>query len=331
MPDDAVELAIELGPLALKNPILSASGTYGHGLEMCHFTPPERLGAWVSKTVTLRPRPGNPAPRICETRAGFLNSIGLENKGVDAYVRDVLPQMAASGVVVITNVGGESPAEYARMAERLESEPAVHALEVNLSCPNVDGGKLPFATEPAAAARVIEGVRAATSKPIFAKLSPNVSGIGAIAKACEDAGADGITAINTLLGTSVDWRTGKPGLATVQGGYSGPAIKPVALRCAWECARSVTIPVIGCGGIASADDALEFLVAGCSAVQIGTAAFADPALPGRLVLEIEQRLAEAGVARVRELVGTIRDGREPSPAPEKSPDAPGARPCGSRT
>jgi len=310
MPD----LGIELGPLALRNPVLSASGTYGHGLEMRQFTPPERLGGLVSKTVTPRPRPGNPAPRICETEAGLINSIGLENKGIDAYVRDVLPAMAAADTVVVTNIGGETPEEFALLAERLDAEAAVDALEVNLSCPNVDGGRLPFATDPAVAAHVITLVRRATKKPIFAKLSPNVGNIAAIARAVEGAGADGITAVNTLLGMSVDWRTGRPGVATVQGGYSGPAIKPVALRCAWECARSVSIPVVGCGGIASADDALEFLVAGCTAVQIGTACFADPALPGRIVQELEARLAAAGVERVRDLIGTIRDGRPESGA-----------------
>jgi dihydroorotate dehydrogenase (NAD+) catalytic subunit len=313
MPD----LGIELGPLSLRNPVLSASGTYGHGLEMRWFTPPELLGGLVSKTVTPRPRPGNPAPRICETEAGLINSIGLENKGIDAYVADVLPAMAGADTVVFTNIGGETPEEFALLAARLDSEDAVDALEVNLSCPNVDGGRLPFATDPAVAAGVIALVRRATQKPIFAKLSPNVSNIGAIARAVEGAGADGVTAINTLLGMAVDWRTGRPGVATVQGGYSGPALKPVALRCAWECARSISIPVIGCGGIASADDALEFLVAGCTAVQIGTAAFADPSLPGRIAQELAARLSAAGVERVRDLIGTIRDGRPDAGGPPR--------------
>jgi dihydroorotate dehydrogenase (NAD+) catalytic subunit len=311
-------LAVELGPLALRNPVLSASGTYGHGLEMRHFTPPERLGALVSKTVTLRPRPGNPAPRICETEAGFLNSIGLENKGLDAYVESILPAMAQADTVVITNIGGESPEEFAALAARLDAEDAVDALEVNLSCPNVDGGRLPFATDPAMAAKVIDLVRRATRKPIFAKLSPNTGNLGAIARAVEAAGADGITAINTLLGLAVDWRTGRPGLNTVQGGYSGPAIKPVALRCAWECARSVSIPVIGCGGIASAEDALEFLVAGCTAIEIGTACFADPGLPGKIVLGLDALLAAAGIERVSQVIGTIRDGR-PGPGGSERP------------
>jgi len=311
------DLSVRLGPLELRNPVLSASGTYGHGLEMAGFTEPAELGGWVSKTVTPKPRGGNASPRIFETEAGLLNSIGLENRGIDHYVAHTLPVMARADTVVVTNIGGESVEEFAELARRLDAEEAVDALEVNLSCPNVQGGRLPFATEPENAAAVIRRVREVTRKPIFAKLSPNVSNIGAIARAVEGAGADGVTAINTLLGMAVDWRTGRPGVATVQGGYSGPALKPVALRCAWECARSISIPVIGCGGIASADDALEFLVAGCTAVQIGTAAFADPSLPGRIAQELAARLSAAGVERVRDLIGTIRDGRPDAGGPPR--------------
>ncbi len=304
------DLSVRLGRLELRNPVLSASGTYGHGLEMRGFTPPGALGGWVSKTVTLRPRGGNASPRICETEAGLLNSIGLENRGIEHYLAHTLPEMAAVDSVVITNIGGESPEEFVELARRLDREEAVDALEVNLSCPNVQGGRLPFASEPENAAAVIAAVRAATEKPLLAKLSPNVAHVGEIARAVERAGADGITAVNTLLGLAVDWRTRRPGLATVQGGYSGPGVKPVALRCAWECARSVEIPVLGCGGVGSAGDLLEFLVAGCAAVQIGTACFADPALPGRIVEELSGMLAAEGIARVRELIGTIHDGRE---------------------
>lgn len=305
----ACDLSVRLGPLALRNPVLSASGTYGHGLEMEVFTAVAALGGWVSKTVTLRPRHGNPAPRICETAAGFLNSIGLENRGVEHYVAHVLPVMAKADSVVVTNIGGESVADFVEMARRLDGEEAIDAFEVNLSCPNVQGGKLPFATDARLAGEVIRAVRAATRKPILAKLSPNTAGLGEIARAVEGAGADGITAVNTLLGLAVDWRSKRPGLATVQGGYSGPGIKPVALRCAWECARAVKIPVIGCGGIVSAEDALEYLVAGCSAVQVGTGSFAEPELPARIAREMGVLLAQAGVRRVSELVGTIHDGR----------------------
>ncbi|NOT30174.1 MAG: dihydroorotate dehydrogenase [Planctomycetes bacterium] len=306
----ACDLSVRIASLVLRNPVLSASGTYGHGLEMGVFTAAAELGAWVSKTVTLEPRGGNPAPRICETEAGLLNSIGLENRGLEHYIAHTLPLMAAADTVVVTNIGGERVQDFAELARRLDGESAVDALEVNLSCPNVQGGKLPFATDRVLAAEVVRAVRAATHKPIFAKLSPNTAGLGEIARAVEGAGADAITAVNTLLGLALDWRTRRPGLATVQGGYSGPGIKPVALRCAWECARAVRIPVIGCGGIQDAADALEYLVAGCTAVQVGTASFADPALPGKLAREMASLLAAQGIGSARELCGTIHDGRE---------------------
>jgi dihydroorotate dehydrogenase (NAD+) catalytic subunit len=298
-------LNVELGAVRLRNPILSASGTFGHGLEMRHIVPPGLVGGLVSKTVTLRPRPGNPAPRICETEAGFLNSIGLENKGLDHYVRAVLPEVAAADTVIVTNIGAERVEEFAELAARLDGEPAVDVLEVNLSCPNVQDGKLPFATDPGMAARVIERVRRATKKPVWAKLSPNVSRIADMALAVEAAGADGVTAVNTVLGMKVDWRTRRPGLWTTQGGYSGTAIKPIALRCAWECARAVRIPVVGCGGIVAAADVLEFLVAGCRAVQVGTASFGDPGVLARLAAEVDALLDGAGVASAAELVGTL--------------------------
>lgn len=309
-------LGVRLARLDLRNPVLSASGTFGHGLEMRHFSPPSSLGGLVSKTVTLRPRPGNPEPRIRETEAGFLNSIGLENRGVEAYLRDVIPQMAEADCAVITNIGGESVEEFAELAARLEGIAAIDALEVNLSCPNVQGGRLPFSTDARTAERAIALVRAASSKPILAKLSPNVTDIGEIARAVEAGGAHGITAVNTLLGMAVDWRTRTPGLATLQGGYSGTGVKPVALRCAWTCARAVSIPVIGCGGVSSAEDVLEFLVVGCSAVQVGTAAFGDPALPGRLAERMGELLDAAGVADVNELIGGLRDGRQRAAATE---------------
>ena len=304
------DLSVRIASLELRNPVLSASGTYGHGLEMGGFVAPEELGAWVSKTVTLKPRGGNAAPRICETEAGLLNSIGLENRGIEHYIAHTLPVMAKADTVVVTNIGGERVEDFAELARRLDGESAVDALEVNLSCPNVQGGKLPFATDRVLAAEVIRAVRAATRTTLFAELWPNTAGLGEIARAVEGAGADAITAVNTLLGLALDWRTRRPGLATVQGGYSGPGIKPVALRCAWECARSVAIPVIGCGGIQSAADALEYVVAGCRAVQVGTAAFADPSLPGKVAREMAGLLAAQGIASVRELTGTIHDGRE---------------------
>jgi dihydroorotate dehydrogenase (NAD+) catalytic subunit len=299
-------LSVDFCGLSLRNPVLSASGTFGHGVEMQHMVDFSRVGGLVSKTVTLKPRPGNPLPRICETEAGFLNSIGLENRGIEAYLRDVVPAVASVDTLVFTNIGGEKIEDFVELARILDSEPAIDALEVNLSCPNVQEGKLPFATDPTMAARVIERVRQATKKPVFAKLSPNVSRISDLAIAVEAAGADGITAVNTVLGMKVDWKSGRPGLHTVQGGYSGTAIKPIALRCAWECARSVRIPVIGCGGVMCATDILEFLVVGCSAVQVGTASFGDPGLIGRLEQELDELLDSAGCSDIRSLIGSIR-------------------------
>lgn len=299
------DLAVSLAGLVLRNPVLSASGTFGHGLEMRHVVDPSRVGGLVSKTVTLAPRGGNPMPRTCETEAGFLNSIGLENRGIRAYLDVTLPEVAGADTVIVTNIGGESLGEFAELAALLDERAEVDALEVNLSCPNVQGGKLPFSTDPAAAERVIARVRAATNKPVLAKLSPNVTRIGDIAVAAERGGADAITAVNTVLGMSVDWRTRRPGLNTVQGGYSGVGIKPIALRCAWECARAVDVPVVGCGGVSSAEDVLEFLVVGCTAVQVGTASFGDPGLLGQLPARLSELLDDAGIATVRELIGSL--------------------------
>lgn len=301
-----MNLSISLGKLRLANPVLSASGTFGHGLEMQHFAPPERLGGLVSKTVTPAPRHGNAAPRIRETEAGFLNSIGLENRGVEAYIEHTLPTLEGAGTVIITNVGAETAAGFAEMVARLDEYEVIDAFELNLSCPNVDGGRLPFSTDPAVAEGILRGARARTEKPLFAKLSPNVTRIGDMARAVEAGGADGITAINTLLGMQVDWRTGAPGLGTIVGGYSGIGIKPVALRCAWECVRSVGIPVIGCGGVACAEDVLEFLAVGCRAVQVGTASFSDPGLLGRLALELELLLEREGIESIEEIVGRLQ-------------------------
>ena len=300
------DLRTRIGTLALRNPVMSASGTYGHGMESQFLAPPSQVGALVSKTVTLRPRHGNPVPRICETEAGFLNSIGLENKGVQYYIEHVLPETRNADTVIVTNIGAESVEDFIEMARTLAEREEIDAFEVNLSCPNVQDGKLPFATDPQTAARVISGVKQVCHKPVWAKLSPNVTRIADMAKAVEAAGADAITAVNTVLGMRVDWRTGKPGLATVQGGYSGTAIKPIALRCAWECARSVSIPVIGCGGIMTAEDALEFLVVGCRAVQLGTVNFSDPGLVGRLADDMSSLLDGAGLASLDQVIGTLR-------------------------
>jgi dihydroorotate dehydrogenase (NAD+) catalytic subunit len=300
-----VDTLVALGSLRLRNPILSASGTFGHGAEMESFSPATELGGLVSKTVTLRPRPGNPAPRICETEAGLLNSIGLENRGVDHYLEAVLPAMAKIDTAVIANVGGEGTLEFAEVVRRLTEREEIDAFEVNLSCPNVQGGKLPFATDPSIVEGIIDSVRRVTDKPVFAKLSPNVTRISELAVAAETGGADAVTAVNTLLGMRIDWRSGRPGLATTVGGYSGVGIKPVALRCAFECASAVSIPVIGCGGISSADDVLEFLAAGCRAVEIGTASFSDPAFLGGLAGEVATLLERAGFDSIEQVIGNV--------------------------
>ncbi len=300
-----LKLSTSLGSLSLQNPVMSASGTFGHGLEMRHFVPPEKLGAWVSKTVTMRPRHGNPAPRIQETEAGFLNSIGLENRGVESYVSDTLPSLSGIASVIVTNIGGHTPESFAEIAAYLTGQEGIHAFEVNLSCPNVDQGRLPFSTDPPVAEAIMAGVREVTDKPIFAKLSPNVTRIGDMAVAVEAGGADGITAVNTLLGMGVDWRTGAPALATKMGGYSGVGMKPVALRCAYECVRAVKIPVIGCGGVRTAGDVLEFLAVGCRAVQVGTANFSDPGLMARLPEEIAGLLSDAGFESLEEVIGRV--------------------------
>jgi dihydroorotate dehydrogenase (NAD+) catalytic subunit len=301
-----VDLSVELAGLVLANPVLSASGTYGHGLEMSRFVEPRKLGALVGKTVTLRPRPGNPPPRMAETPCGMLNSIGLENRGLEHYRREVLPTLAGCGTHVVSNIGGESVSDFAAMAEALDGEAVVAALEVNLSCPNIQGGKLPFSTDPRVAEAAIRAVRARTRKPVLAKLSPNVTSIGEIAKAVEGAGADAVTAVNTLLGLAVDWRKRAPRLSTTLGGLSGPAIKPVGLRMVLECSRAVRIPIVASGGVCGPEDVLEYLVAGATAVQVGTWSFVDPTAIGTIVDALPRLLAEAGVARARDLVGTLR-------------------------
>ena len=302
-------MEVDLAGISLRNPILSASGTFGHGVEMQHMVALDELGGLVSKTVTCQPRPGNPAPRIAETKAGFLNSIGLENRGIESYIESVLPEVDSAGTVIITNIGGESVADYAAAAEALAGFDVISALEVNLSCPNVGGGRLPFSTDPKKAEEVLRAVSEVTDKPLWAKLSPNVTRIEEIACGAEAGGASAITAVNTLLGLGVDWRTGQPSLATVMGGYSGIGMGPVALRCAWQCAQAVDIPVVGCGGIADAEDVLAFLAVGCHAVQVGTASFSDPGLLGRLAGDVEQLLDEAGVKDVLDVVGCMEASR----------------------
>ncbi len=308
-----------LGSLELDNPVLSASGTFGSGWEGREFSDLGRVGALVSKTVTLLPRPGNPPPRIHETASGMLNSIGLENKGVDYFVRESLPkmrQLAAGGAVdgrhgprIVINIGGESIDDFVRLAERFCRE-GVDALEVNLSCPNVQEGKLLFSTEPRLTEQAVRAVKKVATVPVFAKLSPNVTDVVAIGKAAEQGGADGLTAINTLIGMAVDWRARRAILARGIGGLSGPAIKPVALRMVHDLARAIRLPILGVGGVRTADDVLEFVCAGASAVQVGTSMFTEPDLMARIVDELPKKLAAAKTT-IAELRGAMH-GKAPS-------------------
>jgi dihydroorotate dehydrogenase (NAD+) catalytic subunit len=299
-------LGVEIGGLKLRNPVLVASGTFGHGDELRPFVDYGAIGAVVLKTVTLAPRPGHPPPRLFETASGLLNAIGLENRGVDHFLARELPSLAGCGTPIVVNVGGERPEEFEALAARMEGVEECAAIEVNLSCPNIQGGALPFSSSAVGCESVIRRVRAATRKPLFAKLSPNVTRIGEIARAAEGAGADAVTAVNTLLGLAVDWRARRPRLAAGFGGFSGPAIKPVALRMVFECARAVRIPVIGCGGVGSAEDVCEFLVAGASAVQVGTWNYVDPGAASRIASDLAALLAREKIGSVRDLVGSLR-------------------------
>lgn len=303
-----VDLRVSIGSLELRSPVMPASGTFGSGREYADLVDLSRLGAIVTKGVSLEPWPGNPQPRIVETASGMLNSIGLQNPGVEAFCANDLPWLAAQGLAVIVNVSGHSVDEYVAVAKRLDREPAVSALELNVSCPNVDAGGMQFGTSCEAAASVTAAVRATTSKPLVVKLSPNVGDIAAIARSVEGAGADAVSLINTLLGMAIDVETQRPVLARRVGGLSGPAIKPVALRMVWDVYEAVRVPVIGMGGIASAHDAVEFMLAGATAVAVGTANFVDPAAMTRILDGVEAYCRERGVARVADLVGAAHRG-----------------------
>jgi dihydroorotate dehydrogenase (NAD+) catalytic subunit len=302
-----VDLRVDFAGLTLRNPVMPASGTFASGREFSDFIDLGRLGAIVTKGVSLHPWAGNESPRIAETASGMLNSIGLQNPGVEAFCEHDIPWLAERDVPVIVNVSGHSIDEYARVVERLEREPAVAAYEVNISCPNVDAGGMAFGTACAPAAAVTRAVRAVTARPVIMKLSPNVTDIVAIARAVEGEGADAVSLINTLLGMSIDARTRRPRLARVVGGLSGPAVKPVALRMVWQVASAVALPVIGVGGIMTGEDAIEFLLAGAAAVQVGTANFVDPTATVRVIDGIAEYCAAQGVAHVRDLTGALEE------------------------
>lgn len=285
---------------------MTASGTFGYGEEYAEYVDLNGLGGIVVKGLSLKPRLGNPPPRIMETSCGMLNSVGLQNVGVDAFIEEKLPFLRQYDVAVIANIYGESYQEYARVAEKLSRVQGVHALEVNVSCPNVQKGGLSFGSDPKVAAEVTRRVKAQTDLPVIVKLTPNVTDITVIAQAVEKAGADAVSLINTLTGMSIDLKTRTPHLKNVTGGLSGPAIKPVALRMVWQVARKVTIPVIGIGGISTAEDALEFLVAGARAVQIGTANFVNPLATTEIIEGMRKYLHRYKLNKIGDIVGTLQ-------------------------
>ncbi|MCC6524875.1 MAG: dihydroorotate dehydrogenase, partial [Polyangiaceae bacterium] len=300
-----IDLSVAIGAVRLANPILTASGTFGYGLEYDGLFDPAELGAICTKGLSLEPRAGNPPPRICETPGGMLNAIGLANVGVEAFCRDKLPLLRARGVTVVANVFATSLDDFAALARRLDGEPGIAALELNVSCPNVAHGGLEFGRDPAAAARVTEAVKRATRLPVWVKMSPEAGDIKAVGRACEAAGADALTAINTIRGLAIDVETFRPKLHNRTGGLSGPALKPIAVRIVWELADAVSIPIVGIGGIATAADAVEFLLAGATAVEVGTASFVDPLAPQKILAGLRAFCEARGLAP-RELVGRAR-------------------------
>jgi len=303
LPEHGVDLSVEAARgLWLKNPVLTASGTFGQGVEYAELIDVGRLGAIVNKGTTPRARPGNPQYRIAETPAGILNSIGLENPGAEEVARKYGKVWAKLGVPVIVNVAGYSVDDYVFVVEALDGTPGVIAFELNVSCPNVEGGML-FGTDPQLAAQVTRGVKDATDKPVIVKLTPNAPNVVAVAQACEAAGADGLTAINTVLGMRIDVAKRRPMLGTGSGGLSGPALRPIAVHLTYQVAQAVSIPIIGAGGVTNANDALEFLMAGASAVQVGTATFADPTAPLAVIEGLASYVRAQGLASIRDIIG----------------------------
>ncbi len=299
-------LRIPIGPLLPKNPIFSASGTFGYGEEMESFLDPGAYGGVIGKSISVRPRAGNPVPRVAETASGMLNSIGLQNPGIDAFVRDYLPRMRRYRTILVVNIVGDAIEEYEAMAERLDGEEGVDAVELNISCPNCPVGGMQFGIDPRATEVLVRRVRDKFRRPILAKLTPNVTDIVAIARAAEAGGADILSLVNTFVGIAIDWRRRRPMLGGVTGGLSGPAIKPLALRMVWLVARACKAPVMGIGGIATADDVLEFIVAGARAVQIGTVQFHQPRGIEAILDGLREAVRAEGCRSLEEMVGTLR-------------------------
>lgn len=300
-----MNLEVQIAGIRLKNPVMTASGTFGYGEEYAEFMDLGRLGAVVVKGLSLQPREGNPPPRVVETAAGMLNAIGLQNVGIEAFLSEKLPFLRQFDTAVIVNFFGDSVEEYVAAAERLSSVDGIHGLEMNISCPNKQAGWCIFGTDPKVTFQVVAAVRRATALPLIVKLSPNVTDITVMARAAEDAGADALSLINTLTGMAIDIRTRKPRLGNVTGGLSGPAVKPVAVRMVYEVARSVGLPVIGMGGIMNGDDAAEFLIAGASAVAVGTASFVRPAAAVEVLDGLIAYMEREKIEDVRSLTGSV--------------------------
>ncbi|MBQ1270764.1 MAG: dihydroorotate dehydrogenase [Clostridia bacterium] len=297
-------LETTLSGIKLKNPVIPASGTFGFGQEMAHFYDLNVLGGISLKGTTGEERFGNPTPRIAECREGMLNAVGLQNPGVDAVVARELPAVRKIyDGVLLANISGFSIEEYVMVAEKFDKAPEIDILEINISCPNVRHGGMAFGTDPSAAEEVTKAVKAVTHKPVYMKLSPNVTDIAAIAKACEAGGADGITLINTLLGMVIDPRTGRPIVSTKMSGFSGPAIKPVALRMVYQVAQAVKLPIIGVGGISTADDVIEFMSAGASAIQVGAQNLVDPFACPNIINELPKKMDEYGIGSLKDIIG----------------------------
>ncbi len=298
-------LTVDIGGLKLENPVMTASGTFGYAREYAQYLDLNRLGGIIVKGLSLAPSRGNPPPRIVETDCGMLNAIGLENVGLDAFIEDKLPFLKTLAPPTFANIYGRTVDEYARLAERMDALDGVAGIELNISCPNVKEGGVAFGSDPKLAGEVVRAVRARTGKHLMVKLSPNVTDIALMAKVAEAAGADSLSAINTITGMAVDLATRRSKLANVTGGLSGPAIKPVALRMVWQVAQAVTIPVVGVGGIMSATDALEFLMVGATAVQVGTANFVNPHGTVEIIDGMQTWLRESGIDDVNQLIGTL--------------------------
>jgi len=300
-----VDLTVNLGGIQMKNPVTTASGTFNFGKEYSTYLDLNSLGAIVVKGITLYPKEGNPPPRLVETPAGLLNAIGLQNPGVAHFLKDDLPYLKQYDLPVIVNISGNTVEEYVELAERLDEDQGIAGIEVNISCPNVKKGGLAFGTKPSTSAEVTRAIREVTKLPLIVKLSPNVTDITEIARSVEDAGADALSLINTLLGMAIDLKCRKPKLGNVVGGLSGPAVKPVALRMVWQVSRAVKIPLLGMGGIMNAEDALEFILAGASAVAVGTANFLNPKACVEIIQGIEDYLAKQRINSLKELIGGL--------------------------